>query len=70
MLFPSKKAVGFFAGVLWFLSTTAATAHHAFSSEFDAQKPFELKHVTTKKKWIDTHGLGYVDVRVSKISGY
>lgn len=70
MLLPSKKALGFLVSLLWFLSATAATAHLAFSAEFDTQKPFELKSVTTKKTWVNPPGWGYVDVRRSQISEY
>ena len=38
-------------------------AHHAFSAEFDAQKPFELKGVVTKGKWVNPHSWVYVDVK-------
>src|SRR6188472_394787 len=39
-----------------------AFAHHAFSAEFDAQKPFELKGKVTKGKWVNPHSWIYVDV--------
>jgi len=30
---------------------TPTLAHHAFSAEFDAQQPLEIKGVVTKTKW-------------------
>lgn len=39
-----------------------ALAHHAFSAEFDAQKPIELTGVVTKGKWVNPHSWIYLDV--------
>ncbi|MDR7090067.1 MULTISPECIES: DUF6152 family protein [Cellvibrio] len=70
MSLPSKKTLGFLVSLLWFLSATAATAHLAFSAEFDAQKPFELKSETTKKTWVNSPGWIYLDVRASQAVEY
>ena len=64
MLIPSKNVLRAFAGVAGLLLVAAPTsAHHAFSAEFDAQKPFELKGVVTKGKWVNPHSWVYVDVK-------
>ena len=44
------------------LVTTAADAHHAFSSEFDAARPIELRGVVTKMEWINPHSWITIDV--------
>lgn len=41
----------------------AAQAHHAFSAEFDAEKPVELKGTVTKLQWTNPHSWLYVDVK-------
>jgi hypothetical protein len=38
-------------------------AHHAFSAEFDAQKPVELRGVVTKIQWTNPHSWIFVDVK-------
>jgi hypothetical protein len=43
----------------------AAAAHHAFSAEFDAQKPVELRGVVTKIQWTNPHSWIFVDVKDS-----
>lgn len=64
MLTVVKKswALGVAVGVL-FSAAVPAVAHHAFSAEFDAQKPFELKGTVTKGKWVNPHSWVYVDVK-------
>jgi hypothetical protein len=39
-----------------------ASAHHAFSSEFDAKKPVTLKGTVTKMEWINPHAWIHIDV--------
>ncbi len=39
-----------------------AMAHHAFSAEFDAEKPIELKGKVTKLELVNPHSWLYVDV--------
>lgn len=72
MLIPYKSTLGVATGTLCvaiaslgLLVSTPATAHHAFSAEFDAQKPFELKGVVTKGKWVNPHSWVYVDIKAT-----
>jgi len=38
------------------------SAHHAFSAEFDASAPVELKGTVTKMEWINPHSWIHIDV--------
>lgn len=40
-----------------------ANAHHAFSAEFDAEQPVELKGVVTKLELVNPHSWLYLDVK-------
>ena len=44
------------------LSTPYSRSHHAFSSEFDADKPFQVKGKVVKVEWINPHSWIHVDV--------
>jgi len=41
----------------------AASAHHSFSSEYDASKPVTLNGVVTKVEWMNPHVYFYVNVK-------
>jgi len=43
---------------------TASTswAHHAFSAEFDANSPVEIKGTVTRMEWINPHSWIHIDV--------
>jgi hypothetical protein len=38
-------------------------AHHAFSAEYDAQKPVELHGIITKIQWTNPHSWIFVEVK-------
>jgi len=38
-------------------------AHHAFSSEFDANKPVNLTGTVTKMDWVNPHSWIYINVK-------
>ena len=50
-------------GLLLAMSTSAASAHHAFVSEFDANKPVKFTGTVTKMLWVNPHAWIYVDVK-------
>ncbi len=61
----SFKKIGSCSAAIFLVAGLApiAHAHHAFSAEFDAQKPFELTGTVTKGKWVNPHSWIYVDVK-------
>jgi len=40
-----------------------AVAHHAFSAEFDASKPIQLRGTVAKVEWINPHTWIHIDVK-------
>lgn len=45
------------------LTAVHVSAHHAFSAEFDANQPIELKGVVTKLELVNPHSWLYFDVK-------
>src|SRR5213593_1240937 len=41
----------------------SAVAHHAFSAEFDADKPVHLKGTVVRMEWINPHSWIHIDVK-------
>jgi len=45
------------------LGGVTLSAHHAFSSEFDANRPVKFKGTVSKMMWVNPHAWIYVDVK-------
>ncbi len=50
-------------GLVLLLASATATAHHAFSSEFDENKPVNFEGTLTKADWVNPHAWLYIDVK-------
>ncbi len=44
------------------MATPPVIAHHAFSAEFDADRPMTLHGTVTKTEWINPHSWIHIDV--------
>ena len=54
--------------LMFFLGVARLVAHHSFSAEFDATKPFTMTGVVTKVDWANPHVFFYMDVTDEKTS--
>ena len=50
-------------GVALLVSAVPLVSHHAFNSEFDANKPVKVRGTVTKVEWINPHAWIHMEVK-------
>lgn len=58
-----KALVNLAAAAVLLATSAAASAHHSFAGEYDADKPVTLKGVVTKVEWTNPHARFYLNVK-------
>jgi hypothetical protein len=59
----SRKYLPALAAIVFLAAASQALAHHAFSAEFDADKPIKLVATLTKVEWVNPHAWLHVTVK-------
>ena len=59
----STRLLGAVLAGFWLALTAPASAHHAFSTEFDAKQPITLKGTISRVEWINPHAFIHLDVK-------
>jgi hypothetical protein len=58
-----RKLMVMAAGVVFvFAAASRVMAHHAFSAEFDADRPVKLKGTVVKLEWVNPHAWIHIEV--------
>jgi hypothetical protein len=58
----AKLIVAAFSAAL-VLEAASLSAHHAFSAEFDANRPVNLRGTVTKTEWVNPHSWIHIEVK-------
>ena len=58
----TMRIVGIIGVGLLLASAVPTVAHHAFSAEFDANRPLQLEGTVTRMEWINPHAWIHIDV--------
>ena len=61
-MFRQQLTPALVVGAMGVLGAVPASAHHAFSAEFDGSKPVTLQGVVTKMDWVNPHSWIHIDV--------
>ena len=59
----SVQRIIYGVGLAIFMAGATVGAHHAFSAEFDENKPVNLEGTLTKADWVNPHAWLYLDVK-------